>query len=177
MAEIGKISPKVKKAANGALLGLVGAFILLFSIGGCGHTAHLGGSTDTEVHIRDSVVLNIKDSTVIHEATHFKDFAWMGDTLNIEGQRSRMWAAVDTTKEALVGGLEEDEVKEKTKIEYRDRIQYRDSIQIKEVPVPVEVPVVKYKVPWIFRILSLIGLLSIVGFGIKLYLKFKKPIG
>lgn len=173
MYRIGKISQRARKAAFGAILGLVGAFILLFS-GGCGICKSIGGGSEhTEVHVRDSVVYNIIDSTIIHEATHYKDMAWLGDSLKIEGTRSRMWAYADTTREALIGGLEEDKVEEKQKIIYKDRIQYRDSIQIKEVPVPVEVE--KKVVPtwswWslIFNILGVCGLVVFIVLKIKLH--------
>lgn len=117
---------------------LATAMGLLF-IAGCGIIKPVPVETNTEVHVKDSTVYHVMDSVRITEATRYRDMAWLGDTLRIEGSRSRMWACADTTKEAVLGGLEEDEVEERFKIVYKDRVEYRDSIQTRDVPVPVEV--------------------------------------
>lgn len=118
--------------------------------------------TGTTVHVVDSTAVHWIDSVRIHEATRYKDFSWIGDTLKLNGNRSRAWAVADTLKGAIIGEIEEDKVEEKTRIVYRDRIQYKDSLVYKEVPVPVEVEKeVKY-VPWYHKFLSGIGLISIL---------------
>lgn len=74
-----------------------------------------------------------------------------------------MWAYADTTREAVLGGLEEDKVEEKIKIVYRDRVVANDSVEYREVPVPVEV--VKKVTPrwaWFSLGVSLISILSIL---------------
>ena len=113
--------------------------LVFFLAAGCGTIKYVPVETNTEVHVKDSTVYHVLDSVRITEATRYRDMAWLGDTLKIEGSRSRMWACADTTKEAVLGGLEEDEVEERFKIVYRDRVEYRDSIQTRDVPVPVEV--------------------------------------
>jgi len=113
--------------------------LVFFLAAGCGTIKYVPVETNTEVHVKDSTVYHVLDSVRITEATRYRDMAWLGDTLRIEGSRSRMWACADTTKEAVLGGLEEDEVEERFKIVYRDRVEYRDSIQTRDVPVPVEV--------------------------------------
>ena len=127
--------------------------------------------TGTTVHVKDSTIYNYIDSVRIHDATRYKDMAWLGDTLSIEGQRSRMWAVADTTKEVLLGGLEEDKVEEHTKVIYKDRIQYKDSLVYKEVPVPVEVEkkVTPKLYPWS---LALNLFFILISFGL-IYMKVK----
>lgn len=134
--------------------------------------APVTGSTDTQVNIKDSTVYNIIDSVRITEATHFKDIAWLGDSLKIEGKHSRMWAVADTNKGAIVGGLEEDEVKEKTKIIYKDRWKVRDSIRVEEKPVPYEVEKIVYKTPLVVKILAWIGGAALFLLALGLILKF-----
>ena len=130
--------------------------------------------TNTQVHIKDSTVYNYIDSIRIHEATRYRDFAWMNDTLKLRGNRSRAWAVCDTLKGCLIGEIEEDKVEEKTKIIYKDRIEYRDSIRNVEVPVPVEIEKeVKVYPRWMI-VLSLFGIVSTLVLGFQVYLKLKK---
>lgn len=73
-----------------------------------------------------------------------------------------MWAVADTTKEAVIGGLEEDKIEEKTRIEYKDR-EVHDTLRIKEpFPVEVEKVVAPKLYPWSlafnFLVLSIIGI-------------------
>ena len=120
--------------------------------------------------MRDSV--RIVDSVRIREATKYRDFAWLGDTLIIDGQRSHMWAVADTTKEAVIGGLEEDKIEEKTRIEYKDR-EVHDTLYLKE-PYPVEVEkIVAPKIlPWSLSL----NVLFLILTGLGIYLKLKKKI-
>lgn len=135
--------------------------------------------TNTDVHVKDSTIYNYIDSIRIHEATRYKDMAWLGDTLQIEGQRSRMWAVADTTKEVLLGGLEEDKVEEHSKIIYKDKIVVKDSIRTVEKPVPVEVIKEKKIYPKWMVILSILGITLSCFFLFKVYLRIKErfPIG
>lgn len=147
-------------------------FILILSIVSC-KTVYVPIQTDTSVNVKDSTVLNIKDSIRITEATKYRDMAWLGDTLRIRGQRSRMWAVADTVKEAIIGGLEEDKVEEHYKIIYKDRWKTRDSLVFKEVPVPVvETKIEKYIPKWCYYSL-VFSILVLLGLGLKYWLKFK----
>ena len=110
---------------------LVTALGFLF-IAGCGIIKPVPVETNTEVHVKDSTVYHVLDSVRITEATRYRDMAWLGDTLRIEGSRSRMWAYADTTKEAVLGGLEEDEVEERFKIVYKTNWKIKDSIKVVE---------------------------------------------
>ena len=139
---------------------ILGGFLALM-MASC-KTVYLPVETDTQVHIIDSTAIHYLDSIRIYEATRYRDFAWMGDTLKLNGSRSRAWAVCDTLKGAIVGEIEEDPVEEKTRIIYKDRVQYKDSIVYKEKPVPVEKRVeVKYT-PKVYKVLSAIGLISIL---------------
>lgn len=146
--------------------------ILIFLVLGCGVIKPVPVETNTEVNIKDSTVIHYLDSIRITEATRYKDMAWLGDSLKIEGKRSRMWAYADTTMEAILGGLEEDKTQEKTRIVYKDRIVYRDSIVTQEVPVPVEV--IKEVVPrWSWWTLGICLALLGGGVGVAVF-KLKK---
>lgn len=149
-------------------------------LGSCGAIKPLPAETATTVHVKDSTIFHIKDSIRITEATRYKDLAWLGDTLKIEGQRSRMWATADTTKEVILGGLEEDRVEEKTKVVYKTKWMVKDSIRVEEKPVPVEV-IKEVKVyPKGLVILSILGIISILVLLFILYIKIKRklsPIG
>ena len=129
--------------------------------------------TDTQVHIVDSVAIHYLDSIRIYEATRYRDMAWMGDTLRIRGQRSTAWAVADTTKEMLIGGLEEDKVEEKVRYVYRDREILKDSIRTVEKPVPVEVVKEVKVIPKFWMVFGIIGIvLSVLGITLG-YFKLK----
>ena len=146
--------------------------ITALAIVGCGIIKTVPVETNTQVNIKDSTVVHWIDSIRIHEATRYRDFSWIGDTLKLEGNRSRAWAVADTLKGCLIGEIEEDKVEEKTKIVFRDRWKVRDSLVYVEKPVPVDR--VEYKTPtwsWYSLILNIIGFLVL---GFLIYLRIKK---
>ena len=146
------------------------ASFLIFAAG-CGTIKPVPVESNTEVHIKDSTVIHLVDSIRITEATRYKDMAWLGDTLKIEGSRSRMWAYADTTREAVLGGLEEDKVEEKIRIVYRDRVVAKDSLVYQEIPVPVEV--IKEVTPrWAWFSLG-VSIFFILGFILFFLIKLK----
>ena len=146
-------------------------FSVLAILTACGGLKHLPPAENNHsAEVRDSV--RIVDSIRIREATKYRDFAWLGDTLKIDGQRSHMWAVADTTKEAVIGGLEEDKIEEKTRIEYRDR-EVHDTLRIKEpFPVPVEVKTTPKAYPWSLAL----NFLFFTAIGIWIYFKFKRKL-
>lgn len=146
------------------------ASFLMFATG-CGIIKPVPVENNTEVHIKDSIVIHMVDSIRITEATRYKDMAWLGDTLKIEGSRSRMWAYADTTREAVLGGLEEDKVEEKIRIVYKDRVSYKDSLVLKEVPVEVEV--VKEVTPRWAKYLLAFNILFLIGVGVKVWFRLR----
>jgi hypothetical protein len=171
-----KISAAVYNAIVGKAKWLLGAVLSVFLVVGCKTPFYLPSETTTQVNLKDSTVLHIKDSIRIHEATRYKDLAWLGDTLKIEGSRSSAWAYADTTKECLTGGLEEKPYEEKTKIIYKDRWKVRDSLVFKEKPYPVEVEVEKKVTPkWSWYSLIL-NIFMVAGTALFIILKIKKTL-
>jgi hypothetical protein len=148
------------------------AFLLIvgLAVTSC-RTIYVPVESGTTVNVKDSTVFHYVDSVRIHEATRYKDMAWLGDTLKIDGKRSKAWAYADTSKEVLIGGLEEDEYKEKTKIVYKDRWHVRDSLVYVEKPVPVEITKEKKVFPKWMILLSFLGVISSM---ILLFLGFLK---
>lgn len=135
--------------------------LVFFLAAGCGTIKYVPVETNTEVHVKDSTVYHVLDSVRITEATRYRDMAWLGDTLRIEGSRSRMWACADTLREAVTGGLEEDRVEEKAKTIYKTNWKIKDSIQTKEVPIPVEV--VRKEIPsWVWWSLGINVILFLI---------------
>ena len=128
-----------------------------------------------EVHIviKDSTVVNIKDSTVFHHKTVNRDYAGLLDTLRIKGAHSSMTAFADTANFTINGQLNEDPYKER--VVYRDRIQYRDSIQYVKEPYPVEVVKEKKVHYWYEKYLWIISILALTYFGWKIY-RLVKPV-
>lgn len=156
--------------ANGSIIrAFLAAVLLCLSVGGC-KTVYVPLETGTTVNVKDSIRWEIKDSVRITEATRYRDMAWLGDSLKIEGARSRMWAVADTAREALIGGLEEDRVEEKTRIVYKDRWKVRDSIVFKEFPKIVEKPV-RFIPRWTWYSLIL-NFILIALMGLWIYVKF-----
>lgn len=127
-----------------------------------------------EVHIviKDSTVVNIKDSTVFHHKTVNRDYAGLLDTLRIQGEHSSMKAYADTSKFTIKGELTEEPVKEqfKEKIVYRE---HRDTLW-REKEVPVEVVKEKKVVPkWCWRLLVFVAIEFLV-FAAWIYIKISK---
>lgn len=162
------------KKGSGVPLGVLSSFLrrtvdkewaimlLLLLVVGCGSVKTVPITTNTEVHYVDSVRYEIRDSVRITEATRYRDMAWLGDTLAIEGKRSSMWATADTAKGAIIGGLNEKEVEERTKVIYRDRWKTKDSLVFQDRPVPVEKIKVEKVVPKFWKFFGWVGMLSVL---------------
>ena len=158
------------------IVGIAAGLLVIFSIFSCKTLQYVPVGTGTTVNVKDSTAIHWIDSVRIHEKTRYKDLAWLGDSLQIEGQRSRMWAYADTTKECLIGGLEEDEVQEKTRIIYKDRLVYKDSIRIEEKPVPVEVEKEVKVIPKFWRVMGILGIVLSCLFLFLGFLKIQKVL-
>ena len=150
------------------------------AVGSCGVIKPVPVSTNTEVNVKDSLVINIKDSVRITERSVYKDYAGLLDTLRIKNGRASMTAWADTTHNLINGTLETEPQEEKTKIIYKDRGKLRDSLVFKEVPVPVEVTkevkvIPKFwRVSGIFGIVCLVLLLTFAGWKVYVFFKFRK---
>ena len=146
---------------------------LLLIVAGCGVTKPNIPGPSNQVNVRDSIVYNIVDSTVIHPVEVIKDIVPEYDTLKLETSLAEATAYVDTSMHILRGTIKNKEGYNQ-KIKYVNRIEYRDSIQIKEVPFEVEKIITKTKHPfyesilWFFTVLAL---LFIAWKITKIYLK------
>ena len=158
-----------------SLCGLAIALCGFVSMQSC-KTVYIPISNGTEINVKDSTVYHYIDSVLIKEATRYKDMAWLGDSLKIEGQRSRAWAIADTLKGCLLGGLDEDEVKEKVRIVYKDREVLKDTTIYKEIPIEIPVETVKKVYPRWLVVLSILGVLSTAVLAFQAYLKIKKKL-
>lgn len=136
----------------------------------CGCLHHLPPA-ENNVTVKDSVRIEIKDSTVLHYKTVNRDYTGLLDTLKISGEHSHMTAFADTTNFTIKGELQEDPFEEK--IKYVDRIQFRDSIKVEKIPYPVEVVKEKKYIPKFFWGTLVFSVLVLLLFGVKIYLKIK----
>lgn len=150
------------------------------AVGSCGQIKYVPVETNTEVNVKDSLVINIKDSVRITERSVYKDYAGLLDTLRIKKNGvASMTAWADTTHNLINGTLETEPQEEKTKIIYKDRWKVRDSLVFKEVPVPVEVtkevPYLPkfWRVTGVFGIVCLVLLLAVIGWKVYGFFKGK----
>lgn len=142
---------------------------------GCGTVKSIPIETRVEYHIIDSVRIEVRDSVRIFDKSRQKDYGKLTDTLDIQGKRSSMRAWADTTNMVIGGELTEFPSEERIRIVYKDRVEVRDSIVLKEVPIPVEIEKEVRYVPWIYKVLSAIGLLGIGIFAALIAKKIKIP--
>lgn len=141
----------------------------------CGVAKPVVPGPSNQVNVRDSIVYNIIDSTVIRPVEVIKDIVPVYDTLHLETSLAEAQAYVDTSLHVLRGSIKNKEGYTQ-KIKYVDRIEYRDSIQIVKEPYPVEIEKIVHKHYWYEKILwffSLIGLAWLIKIFINLYAKYK----
>lgn len=169
---IGKSSQGLRKAAKGALLGLVAGLIVLFSIGGCGCPKHCtgGGSENTTVIIRDSIITQIDTVEVQLPPEVIEKYVEIDDMLRMETSTAKAWAAVDNKHHLLVGGME-NKPTITVPVEEHQEYHQSDSTHTVEIPVPYEV--IKYKTPsWCWWLLGG-NILLLVLVGLWIYFKLK----
>jgi len=141
----------------------------------CGVAKPVVPGPSNQVNVRDSIVYNIVDSTVIRPVEVIKDIVPVYDTLHMSTSLAEATAYVDTNMHVLRGNIKNKEGYTQ-KIKYVDRISYRDSIQVVKEPYPVEVEKIVHKHYWYEKILwffSLIGLAWLIKIFINLYAKYK----
>ena len=93
------------------------------------------------------------------------------DTLKLETSVAKAEAFVDTLTHSLKGSIENKKDSIKWNIKWKEKIISKDSLVYKEVPYPVEVPT-PYTPKYVYWILGYTAI-TLIYFGIKLYLKFK----
>lgn len=128
---------------------------------------------ETIINYKDSVVVNVVDSTVYIPVERVVDIVPAYDTLHLETSKAVAEAWVDTTLHALRGNI-----KNKTGVEYKyvykDRVQWKDSIVTQEVHVPVEIEKIKHKHYWyepILWVFALMSLFYIIIYVVKHYVR------
>lgn len=134
-------------------------------------------NTDTHIEYRDSVIYKVDTLKIAVPVETVKEVVPPMDTLKMETSVAEAKAWVDTTTNALKGVLKNKKTAlSQPQVVYKEKIQYRDSLVKVEVPVPVEVEKVVKVVPWIYRVLSGIGIVALgllAGWMIGKYLHLK----
>ncbi|MBO7734371.1 MAG: hypothetical protein J6S67_17535 [Methanobrevibacter sp.] len=148
--------------------------ITALAIGGCSTIKYLPTETNTEVHVKDSTVWNIKDSIRVIERSRYKDYGGLLDTLKVKGNRSHSTTWIDTTLNVLNTELVEEPIEEKSRIIFKDKLVYKDSIQVKKEYYPIEIEKEKKIYPRWMIVLSLLGVVSTLVLGFIGYLKIKR---
>ena len=134
-------------------------------------------STQINIHYVDSV--NYIDSTIYHHIwkEHYKDYANLLDTLNLETSYSRAKAYIDTLNKKLKGEIENKEDSIPERIKWKTKTVYKDStVYIKEeIPVPYEVE--KKYVPKFYKWLLGINIALLLAGILYILKKFTKIFG
>ena len=144
---------------------------LLFLAMSCGTVKPLPPETNI-VNVKDSTVFHIVDSVRIIPKEVIKDVVPQYDTLLMETSMAKSVSYVDTTTHTLKGTLNNKQgITER--IVYKDKLVYKDSIQVKELPYPVEATKEIVKYPKSYWWLLAFSILSLIYFGVKIYLKIK----
>lgn len=128
------------------------------------------------VPVKDTEYVTVKDTTIIRDTTiqyriereYIERYA--DDTLRMETSYSNFVAFADTSTGKLSGKAWNKDKNVEIPTQYKERLVYRDSIVTKEIPVPVEVEKKVPYVPWLWRALSVIGILAIAYFVFRLFI-------
>ena len=166
---------KNQKSKSAILTALVFGFLsaLVF---GCSTVKYVPVETVKEIHTRDSIYFRDTLIRIELEKARLSDFVDVGDTLVLTTDLARSTAYVDTTAGKLKGSIENTKPYAEKPVSVGHKIEYRDTVITKEVPVPVEVEKIVKKVPWIYRVLSGIGIVALglfAGWMIGKYLHLK----
>ena len=147
--------------------------LLLLTFGCCTprHTTVIDHKT--EIHYIDSTRWH--DSTIYYTLPieRYRDYASLLDTLRLETSLAKATAYVDTTNNTIKGSIENKKDSLKTVIKWKEHTVYKDSIEYRDREVPVEVVKEVTKYPKSYWWLLGATILTVVYFGLKIYLKFK----
>ena len=131
-------------------------------------------NTDTHIEYRDSVIYKVDTLKINVPVETVKEVVPPRDTLKMATSVAEAKAWVDTTTNTLKGEMKNKKTAlSQPQVVYKEKIQYRDTVITKEVPVPVEVEKVVKVVPWIYKTLSVIGLIALFLLALKLVFKFR----
>lgn len=138
-------------------------FLLIFFLilASCKTIQYVPVETIKEVHVKDTTIL--RDTTIQYriEKQYVRDYTGMLDTLKLSTDFAEAEAFVDTTNNVLSGSIRNKDKVLNIPTQYKERLVYRDTVITKEIPVPVEVEKKVVVVPWIYKVLSVIGLLAL----------------
>lgn len=152
----------IKKLVSGLL-----AVAVLF-IGCSPKIIYLPGKT--EYIVKDSLITKIDTLKVPVPVESHSNVAV--DSSHLETSLAISDASVDT-----LGFLHHSLINKQTSIPaavpVTEHVVYRDSIVVKEVPVEVEVVKEVVKIPLLYKIFSIIGLIGLLVLALKLVFKFK----
>lgn len=156
------------KISNKTLI--LGFFLILASCSP--KIVYVPTNTDTHIEYRDSVIYKVDTLKINVPVETVKEVVPPRDTLKMGTSVAEAKAWVDTTTNALKGVLKNKKTAlSQPQVVYKEKIQYRDSLVKVEVPVPVEVEKVVKVVPWIYKTLSVIGLIALFLLALKLVFK------
>ena len=116
--------------------------------------------SDTVVEYRDTTIWKTDTLSVEVPVERIVEVT-PKDTLVMETSVAKSVSFYNKEIRMLQGSLENKKVALQKEYVYKDRIVTKDSIVTKEVPVPVEVEKKVVVVPWIYKVLSVIGLLAL----------------
>ena len=147
------------------------------AVASCGHIRYIPVAGETI--IKDSIIYEERIDTawITLPPVKVKDYSALKDTLRLDGVYEVAWAAVDEGKEMLVGGIETTKEKIPTQVIYKTKTEYRDSTVYKEIPIEIPVEKEVIKIPWIYKALSAVGLLSIIGIALWVLWKYLRNKG
>lgn len=119
--------------------------------------------------VKDTTIVNVKDSTVIVPVEVVRDAVPQYDTLRLSTSLAESETYVDTTTHTLKGRIwNTKEFKERVKTEYKYITKFE------KVPEPYEVEKVVKQIPKTYWPLLIYFILSLLLIGTKIYLKFRK---
>ena len=128
--------------------------------------------TVREISVHDTTYLHKTDTLVQIPEVSLSDFIDLNDTLIMRGTLSEARSWVDSTAMVLKGRLVQTG-KIPVQIIEKERVVVKDSLIYQQVPYPVvEEKKVPY-IPWPWKALSVIGIISIAVLCFKLYFKTK----
>lgn len=139
----------------------------------CTKKIYIPVETVREVSVHDTTYLHKTDTLVQVPEVSISDFIDITDTLHLRGTHSSATAWLDTTHRVLAGKLVQGGKLPVTIVE-KERLVYRDSVVTQEIPVPVEIEKTVKVVPWIYKVLSVIGIFALCFIAIWAWFKFFK---
>ena len=133
-------------------------FLILWALSfSCAHVKYVPVEHVVSVAVHDTTYLKPDTVKVDVPFEVVREVCPALDTLTMETSIASAWAALDTTTRTLNGGIENKRASISKPVEIPVRVIVRDSLVYRDVPMPVEVEKPVRYVPFLCRLLSLIG--------------------